>query len=579
MAGISDGQQWRLEVQRHLEDVRRRQQLIWPTHIPREIPEQLTGRSFVEIFQDNARRFPDRPAIEFYGTTITYRDLDRWSDGFAGWLQRNGGEPGDRVGLFLPNCPQFIVLMLGTLKAGMVHVPINPMFKRIELEYEVQDAGVAFLVAPDHLVNDVEAAELETVRRTAVVAIGDLVPEQPTVRLPRFLEPGSRGVTRTSDWAELVETPGEPVQPDPKAFAALNYTGGTTGAPKGCMHSQSNMVVAGHNCAVAWGIHGEEALDFEVILAFTPIFWISGENNGILAPLLSGATTVLLSRWDVTAALQAIETYGVTAMSGVVESYLELLDHAEDGVRQLGSLRHLRAMSFSQRLSIDIRRRWEAATGGAGVLRESAFGMTETHTSNTFTTGLEEDDRDLLSEPVFVGLPMPGTDIIIVDPKRRTPLPVGEPGEIALRSPSNFHGYWNKPEENATVLHDGWVFTGDTGKLSEDGALHYLGRQKEMLKVNGMSVFPSEVEVLMSRHPDIESVAVVGHPDPKTGQAVHAFVKLHGGSATTEEEVRQWAHESMATYKVPQVHVMPDLPKTATGKIRKNDLPDPDHLS
>lgn len=569
----SSQQDYGRQVDNQLRELRQRQERIWPPHIPRDLPGDLDGRSFVEIFQQNARQHADRPAIEFYGTSITYAQLDQWSDSFAGWLQRHGILPGDRVGLFLPNCPQFIVLMLGTLKAGAVHVPINPMFKRSELEYEANDAGISVLVGPGYLMDIVHSSDLDTVRHVMTVDIQDLVPDEPTVRLPKISEPPGGTEASDNDWAELISGPAMvPIAGDPDALAALNYTGGTTGTPKGCMHTQRNMVVAGHNCAIAWGLIGPEALEREAVIAFMPIFWISGENSGILAPLLAGATIVLLARWDVVAALQAIEKYQVTAMSGVVESYLELLENAEDSARQLGSLRHLRAMSFSRQLSIDIRRRWEGATGGNSILRESSFGMTESHTSNTFTTGLEIDDFDLCSEPVFVGLPMPGTDFLIVDPSTRKPLPLGELGEIALRSPSNFQGYWQRSEENAATLKDGWVFTGDTGKLSSDGALHYLGRQKEMLKVNGMSVFPSEVEVLMSRNPDIEAVAVVGHPDEKTGQAVHAFVTLHPGTQATAEHLQEWARDSMAIYKVPRVHVVSALPKTATGKIRKNEL-------
>ncbi|MBV1778930.1 AMP-binding protein [Paeniglutamicibacter sp. ABSL32-1] len=579
MGATSNDQQWILRVEAQLREIRQLQEAIWPTHIPRDFPQELEGQTFIEIFRRNARDYSDRTAIQFYGTNITYAQLDQWSDSFAGWLQRHKVRPGDRVGLFLPNCPQFIVLMLGTLKAGAVHVPINPMFKRSELEYEANDAAISILVAPNYLMNVVSAADMTTVRHIAPINIQDLVPNEPTIRLPKFLEPDTTSESTENVWEGLIS--GQtltPVEMDPDGLAALNYTGGTTGEPKGCMHTQRNMVVAGHNCAIAWGLIGPEAVEHEAVIAFTPIFWISGENNGILAPLFAGATIVLLARWDVTAGLQAIEKYRVTAMSGVVESFLELLENSEDSARQLGSLRHLRAMSFSRRLSMDIRRQWEGATGGNSVLRESSFGMTESHTSNTFTTGLEVDDFDLLSEPVFVGLPMPGTDFIIVDPATGEPIPLGEAGEIVLRSPSNFKGYWQVAGKNAAVLRDGWVFTGDTGKLSADGALHYLGRQKEMLKVNGMSVFPSEVEVLMSRNPDIEAVAVVGHLDGKTGQSVHAFVKLHSGSKATAEQIQDWARESMATYKVPRVHLLAELPMTATGKIRKNDLPSPHHL-
>lgn len=575
MVVTSETEQWQEAVASAVREVRDLQATIWPPHIPRNFPPELTDRSFIDVFRQNVSRIPDRIAIQFYGTAITYEALDEWSSSIAGWLIQHGVRPGTRVGLFMPNCPQFIAVMLGSLKAGAVHVPINPMFKRSELEYEVQDSAAEVVICATEQLSVVSNSQLPSVREVVPIAISDLLPQSPELKLPKSLQPDAsvKGGT-TSRWTELISAELiDHSEVDPQAVAALNYTGGTTGAPKGCMHTQANMLVAAHNCALAWGLIGQEAVESEAVLAFTPIFWISGENNCILAPLFAGATIVLLTRWDPVTALQAIQKFQVTAMSGVVESYLQLLNFATDAPRQLGSLRHLRAMSFSKKLSIDIRRYWEDETGGSSVLRESSFGMTESHTSNTFTTTLEVDDYDLKSEPVFVGLPMPGTDAIVVDPDTRRPLPLGEVGEIALQSPSNFIGYWAAPEKTGETLADGWVFTGDTGRLSSDGTLHYLGRQKEMLKVNGMSVFPSEVEVLLARNQKVEDVGVVGHPDDKTGQSVHAYIRITPGEIADAQELERWAQENMATYKVPTIHLMEALPKTATGKIRKKDLP------
>ncbi|GAA1511772.1 AMP-binding protein [Brevibacterium permense] len=575
MVVTSETEQWQDAVASAVRKARDNQEAIWPSHIPREFPQELANQAFIDVFQERVRQIPNRVAIQFYGTAITYEALDGWSSSIAGWLMQHGVRRGARIGLFMQNCPQFIAVMLGTLKAGAVHVPINPMFKRSELEYETQDSGAEIIVCSTEQLSVVNDSQLPSVREIVPIAIGDLLPESPELQLPKSLQSHTPVESGTpSRWAELVSTElTDPVAVDPHSVAALNYTGGTTGVPKGCMHTQANMLVAAHNCALAWGLIGQEATDAEAVLAFTPIFWISGENNCILAPLFAGATIVLLTRWDPVTALQAIEKFEVTAMSGVVESYLQLLSLTTDAPRQLESLRHLRAMSFSKKLSIDIRRYWESETGGGSVLRESSFGMTESHTSNTFTTTLEIDDYDLKSEPVFVGLPMPGTDVIVVDPSTRYPLPLGDSGEIALRSPSNFIGYWDAPEKTKETLTDGWVFTGDTGRLSSDGTLHYLGRQKEMLKVNGMSVFPSEVEVLMARNPKVEDIGVVGHPDEKTGQSVHAYIRVTPGETTDAQELELWAQENMATYKVPTVHLMESLPKTATGKIRKKDLP------
>lgn len=202
--------------------------------------------------------------------------------------------------------------------------------------------------------------------------------------------------------------------------------------------------------------------------------------------------------------------------------------------------------------------------------------MTETHTLDTFTLGFQDNDADLHSEPVFCGMPMPGTDILIVDEDYR-PVPVGESGEIILRSPSVLTGYYGRPEATAGALVGGWLCTGDMGRIDSGGALHYLGRNKEMIKTNGMSVFPAEVESLLLLHPDIASAAVVPKPDPDKGQVAAAFVTLEEGAETAPgpagaEALRAWAAENMAVYKVPEVTILDEMPMTATGKVRKGVL-------
>ncbi|WP_276322884.1 AMP-binding protein [Streptomyces sp. F001] len=200
--------------------------------------------------------------------------------------------------------------------------------------------------------------------------------------------------------------------------------------------------------------------------------------------------------------------------------------------------------------------------------------MTETHTFDATPYGMVEDDRDLKAEPVFCGVPVPGTDIAVVSFETGEPVEIGEAGEIVVRSPSVMTGYWNKPEATAKQLRDGWLHTGDNGRIDEDGCLHYLGRDKDMIKVKGMSVFPAEVEMLLGRHPDVHTAAVVPADDTARGQVPVAFVRLRPGTATDASALRAWASENMAPYKVPLVEVVHEFPMTATGKIRKTELTD-----
>ncbi|HEY8481535.1 MAG TPA: AMP-binding protein [Spirillospora sp.] len=557
-------------VEAYLADLRRRQEAAWPSDMPRETRYPLGERPVTDYLRAHAERDPDHPAIVFYGRIITYGGLDELSDRFGGWLRAHGVRPGDRVGVCLPNCPQFVIAMMGILKAGAVHVPVNPMFREQELRHELSDAGVEVLVVQDTVAPRVERIRDETsVRVMLVTAVTDLLPERPALPLPRsWTEPCNARIP-PSRWFEVERSERIERRPaDLDAPAALNYTGGTTGFPKGCVHTQRHMVYTAANSAAAWGVTGPS----DVLIIYTPIFWISGENSGVLVPILTGSTTVLLGRWDPVAVLDAAELYRATAMTGTVDNYVELMDHPSFAGRDLSTLRHVRAMSFVRKLTPEVRARWRRAVGEHSILREGSYGLTESHTSDTFTRGFQDGDADLRSEPVFCGLPVPGTQFMVVDPDTGEPRPIGEPGEIWLRTPSALTEYWRSPEATAAALHDGWLRTGDTGRVDERGCLTYLGRRKEMIKVNGMSVFPSEVEALLGRHPGVRAVAVVPADDPETGQRPLAYVRPEPDATCDASSLAAWAREQMAPYKVPRIRIVDDLPMTGTGKIKKSEL-------
>lgn len=550
-----------------LAQVRGRQAHSWPEEVPREVRYPIGEVGMDEHLRHWARERPDLPAVVFYGAELTYADLDAQSDRFAGWLAQVGVRPGDRVGVLLPNCPQFFVAFYGILKAGAVHVPVNPLFREHELAHELDDAGVEVLVALDQLVPLVEAVRARTpLREVLVTSMADVLPEEPTLPVPAgAVVPNAA----PSGWAQALQAPPAPTRAtDLDALAALNYTGGTTGMPKGCEHTQRHMVytVAASSGATGYGSVGD------VVLVYVPIFWIAGEDLGLLLPVLTGTTCVLLQRWDPAAVLRAIERYRVTDMIGTVDNYVELMAHPGAAQHDLSSLRRPSCMSFIRKLSIPLRRQWQQLVGEHCVLREASYGMTETHTVDTFTRGFQDGDCDLDSEPVFCGLPMPGTDLLVVDKETGEPLPLGERGEILVRSPSLLTGYWRRPDATAEVLRDGWLHTGDVGMLDEHGCLHYLGRDKEMIKVNGMSVFPSELEALLGRHPDIRGSAVVPVADERRGQLPLAFVQLAQGALLDEATLVAWCRENMAGYKVPRIRFVDSLPMTTTGKIKKGEL-------
>jgi len=279
-----------------------------------------------------------------------------------------------------------------------------------------------------------------------------------------------------------------------------------------------------------------------------------------------------LARWDAVGVLAAIDKYKVTITAMPVDGAVELMDHPRFKEFDLGSLDQVRVVSFVKKLNVDYRRRWKDLTGT--TLAESAWGMTETHTSNTFTTGFQDDDFDLNSQPIFVGLPVPGAEFKITDFETGELIPLGGEGEVRVRAPSLLKSYWNKPEATAESLVDGWLRTGDIGLIDTDGFLHFLGRRKEMLKVKGMSVFPPEIEALLGQHPAVLGSGVVGREDADKGQVPVAFIQLkpEAKGTITPEQVQAWCKERMAVYKVPEVRIIDALPMTATGKVKKQEL-------
>ncbi|GAB3363649.1 AMP-binding protein [Amycolatopsis echigonensis] len=549
-----------MDLETYLDDVRARQARVRPANTPDRLVLPLGELSIPGHVDHWARERPGQAAIVHEGRAISYAELADLVARVAGWLAGAGVRPGDRVAVDLPNCPQFTVAMLAILRLGAVHVPVNPMFQHAELVHELADSGATVLVAVDSVLPVVVAALPETqVRRVLVTSLSDTAPD-----LPDGLD--------ATPWSEAVAHAPAPEHPaDLDALAALNYTGGTTGLPKGCQHTQRHMLYTAATAAAATGHTVETGY---VPLCYLPVFWIAGEDLGILNPIVLGGTSVLMTRWDAGAALAAIERHGVTSMVGTVENYLELLEHPDLPARDLSSLKMPMAVSFVRKLTQDVRAAWREAVGAHSVLCEAAYGMTETHTFDATPYGMSEGDKDLLAEPVFCGVPMPGTDIAVVEFGTLHPLPLGEAGEIVVRSPSVMTGYWNRPDATAAQLDRGWLHTGDNGRLDEDGCLHYLGRDKDLIKVKGMSVFPAEVELLLTRHPAVRTAAVVPAADPESGQVPVAFVSLAPDASVSAAELRAWAKTAMAPYKVPLVEVVGEFPMTATGKIRKVELTD-----
>lgn len=561
-----------LDEKEYLEQLRALWDKAWPKGVARK-PHYPHGEvALTEYLRAWAKDRPQRPAVIFYGHVTTYAELDQQSDRFAALLQAKGVRKGDRVAVFLPNCPQFHIVFFGILKLGAVHVPVSPLSRAFELAYELNDTDAEVIVALDQLAATVDQVRGETkLREVIVTSFADVLPAKPSIPVPDSITGPRLAIQGATDLLPALAAMPAPVPLPPAGLddvAALNYTGGTTGMPKGCVHTQRDMV---YTAAANQGISVTSNED-SIFLSFFPEFWIAGENFGLIFPLFTGATLVLLARWDAVSTLAAIDKYKVNITAMPVDGAVELMDHPRFKEFNLSSLTQVRVVSFVKKLNPDYRKRWKDLTGT--ILTEASYGMTETHTSNTFTAGFQDGDFDLISQPIFVGLPVPGAEFKITDFQTGELVPLGSEGEIRVRTPSLLKSYWNKPEATAESLIDGWLRTGDIGCIDTDGFIHFLGRRKEMLKVKGMSVFPPEIEALLGQHPAVLGSGVVGREDPDKGQVPVAFIQLKPEAigTTKPEDIRAWCAERMATYKVPEVRIIQALPMTATGKVKKQEL-------
>ena len=549
----------------YLAHVRVLQSELWPSGVPREPVFPLGRKPLTEYLRDWAGRQPDKPAVLFYGRATTYGELDRLSDRFAAMLARLGARKGDRVAVFLPNCPQFYICFFGILKAGCVHVPVNPMFTRPELTYELNDTGARIVVAHDQLAHLVGEVRAECgVEHVIVTSFLDALPDEPEGPLPAALTTPRVAVPNSIDMmGALTQENGAPPVVDVSLddIAALNYTGGTTGMPKGCVHTQFDMLFTG---AVMGSISMSVTRE-DVIINFWPIFWMAGEDVGIILPIVTGATCVLLARWDPAAFMFAVERNRATISNMVVDNAVEIMNHPDAGKYDLSSLREVLVASFVKKLNPAFREGWRKLTGT--VLREAAWGMTETHSYDAFNRGWQDDDRDLKQRQIFCGIPVPQTDFKIMEFDSNKIMPLGVEGELCVRTPSLLKGYWNMPDATGEGLVDGWLRTGDIGMISEIGTIHFLGRRKEMLKVKGMSVFPSEIESVLGQHVAVTGSGVIGRADGARGQVPIAFVTVlpERRAEMTEAALEAFCRERLAVYKIPEIRIVESLPMTAPG--------------
>ncbi|MDO8653189.1 MAG: AMP-binding protein [Undibacterium sp.] len=525
-----------------------------------------------DYLREHACSQPDKVAYLWYGRALSFRELNDLSDRFAAKLESLGVKKGDRVALFMQNCPQYVIAHFGIQKLGAIVSPCGPLFKRHELSYQLGDLGAEVIVAADNLYPIIEAAREKTaLRHVFLTHYADFLPAQPTLDVPAEICTPKLPIPDTPDTLDFLaslETLDMTTQTTPRPvlsmddIALMTYTSGTTGMPKGAMLSYRNAyfkTAAVSNCN---GVDQDE-----VLLAIAPLNHIAGMLMGIDIAIYSGATTVLMYRFDPVSVLQAIERYHVSWWYSIAPMNVAVMQVAGADKFNLSSLRINPVTSFGITLTKSLADQWQQFCGNC-LTFEAAYGLSETHTGDTFMP------RDAIKWG-SQGKPVPGVECRIINPDNGQEQPCGALGEIVLRSPGTFHGYWKMPDATAATLRDGWVHTGDMGKLDADGYLTFSGRFKEMIKVSGYSVFPEEVEAILIKHPAIQQVAVIGVPDATKGEVVKAVVVMKPNLADdlTAEDIMLWSREQMSAYKVPRaVEFRTSLPATGAGKLLRRLL-------
>jgi long-chain acyl-CoA synthetase len=528
----------------------------WLGAYPSNVPKNLDYPAvpLQGILSQAAQKHPEKTAIAFGGKETSYAQLDASSNKFAHALANLGVRRGDRVAVFLPNIPQFTVAYFGALKAGAVVTAISPLHRGREVQYQLADSGAETLVTLDSLFSVVDHVWAKTSVKNVIVTSMD-----PTEEANLPIRPRVWSFQRLT-----AEAPAAPLKVwiDPREdLAALQYTGGTTGTPKGAMLTHRNLL--SNALAFAAWIGGKPAQ--ETFLTALPLFHIYGMTTSMTVPVSLAAKMVLMPRFEPAKALEAIQRHGVTVFCGVPTMYQALLASPELGRYDLTSVRV--CISGASPLPPNVQRRFMEVTGG---LLAEGYGLTEASP----VTHCNPVDKSMRTVRVgSIGLPLPDTEARIVDLETGKPLATGETGELAVRGPQVMKGYWRRPEETAAVLRDGWLLTGDIARVDGDGYFFITDRKKDLIKYKDYSVYPRELEDVLYEHPAVKLCAVIGKPDPAAGEVPKAFITLKEGAASSAEEIKAFVNGKVAPYKAIRiVEFRKDLPVSSAGKVLRRPL-------
>lgn len=541
---------------------------VWPAGLPRTLTVAATSLQYnLEV---NAARFPDKAAIAYYGTDISFARMKREADALAAWLQQHCGVgKGDRVILYMQNSPQFMIGYYGILTAGAVVVPANPMNLTDELSHYVDDSGARVALCGQELYPYLQPLLADGhLAQAAVAAYGSYINDDIGLDLPDVVRsteesPVDTGAVRWSEALAAGERTGlTPVPVGPEDMAVIPYTSGSTGRPKGCVHTHASVMATAQG-GVLWNPMQVN----HVNLATLPFFHVTGMQSSMNGPLYAGATTVVMTRWDRTTAARLIEHYRVTHWRNITTMTVDFLNNPELDRYDLSSLQATGGGGAAMPEAVA-----EKLTRLTGLSYVEGYGMSET-IAQTHVNPPDRPKRQCL------GIPVCDVDSRIIDPETGEEKGPGEVGEIIMHGPQVMREYWNNPEATAEAFieRDGKRFlrSGDLGYYDEDGYFFMVDRLKRMINASGFKVWPSEVESMLYGHPAIQEVCVIATPDPKRGETVKAVVVLQPDAReqTDEQAIIEWAREHMAAYKVPRhVEFVDRLPRSGTGKLLWREL-------
>jgi long-chain acyl-CoA synthetase len=543
----------------------------WHAHYAPGVPPEVEvpDKSLPDLLAATTARFGARPAMNFYGARLSYDRFSALAARFAAALAHLGVKKGDRVAIMLPNVPQCPIAYYGALSAGAVVVLANPLYQTEELAHQVADSGATVLIALDLFRERIDPMFAGSGLKAVIYCgVRDFLP--PVKRLLYPLKARKDGmwtpfrkVPPNHDFMALLDAaPATPpaVRVDADDVALLQYTGGTTGTPKGVILTHRNLVANTVQCR-AW-IHqireGEARF-----LAVIPYFHVYGMTTCMNLAVLAGGETILLPKFSTLETLKTIARYKPNLFPGIQAMYLAISNHPKAGRFNLSSIEA--CVSGAGPLQANVQSRFEALTGAQVV---EGYGLSEaapvTHANPIGGT------RKVGS----IGLPFPSTDARVVDPEDgQTELPVGEVGELVVRGPQVMQGYWNRSEETLATLAGGWLHTGDMARMDEDGFFYIADRKKDMIKTGGENVYPREVEEVLFAHPQVHEAVVAGLPDDFLGESIKAYLVLVPGATVTAEEIQAHCAKHLAKFKVPKaVEFRAELPKNIVGKVLRRML-------